>query len=202
MFFLLPQSIGSRGSDIGQFKNPWGLALTPDQSQVVVADTYNHRLVVLDAIDGRYVSDITPPADVMSAPHGVVIVPHTGQVLVVDGERQKVLLFSGLDAPQVIRTFGDGKGSGDCQLNDPFGVALIEAADVDFDVNPAAAAAAGADPALVAIADQLNHRVVIYRLCDGAFVRHFGSDGAAPGQFVAWSLVRIIISRDAGVVLQ
>jgi hypothetical protein len=168
---------------------------------VVVVDSGNHRLVVLDAIDGRPVSDLTPPANVMPDPRGVAIVPHTGQVLVVDCERHRVLLFAGLDAPQVVRTFGDGKGSGDRQLNSPFGVALIEAGDVDYEVDPAAAAAAaaGADPALVAIADYENHRVVIYRLCDGAFVRHFGSRGAAPGRFALWSLFRILLSRDAGV---
>jgi hypothetical protein len=207
--FSLLQSIDSGGGGVDQnIQNmlPWVLALTPDQSQVVFADSGNHRLVALDAIDGRRLSDFTPPADVMPRPCGVVIVPHTGQVLVLDGKRQQVLLFAGLDAPQVVRTFGDGKGKGERHLNWPSGVALIEAGDVDFEVDPAAAAAAaaasGEDPALVAIADTHNHRVVIYRLCDGAFVRHFGSRGAAPGEFTSWSLFGIHISCDAGVGFQ
>ncbi len=182
----------------GKFDYPWRLALTPDKSQVVVADSDNHRLVVLDVTNGRPVSYFTPHADVMPDPGGVVIVPHTGRVLVADWQRNQVLLFAGLDAPRFIRTFGEyEQGSGDCQLNHPHDVALIDAADVDFEVDPAAAAAAaaGEDPALVAIADTHNHRVVIYRLCNGAFVRHFGSEGAAPGQSASRSLFRILISR-------
>ncbi len=63
----------------------------------------------------------------------------------------------------------------------------MTAADVDPDADPTAAAAAavsaGADPSLVAIANTHNNRVVLYRLHDASFVRHFGSRGSAPGQF-------------------
>ncbi len=171
--------------------------MTPDQSRVVVADSDNHRLVVLDATDGRPVSDFIPPGDVMHCPCGVVIVPHTGQVLVADSARSQVLLFAGLDAPHLVRTFGDRKRSRSRDFRfDPVGVgvALIEAVDVDFEVDPAAAAAAaaadGADPSLVVIADTWYNRVVIYRLCDGALVRQFGSGGSALGQFASRSLFR------------
>jgi DNA-binding beta-propeller fold protein YncE len=181
------QSVGSRGSGMDQFDYPRGLALTPDQTQLVVVDRGNHRLVVLDATDGRPVSALTPPAGVIPRPVGVAIVPHTGQVLVTDLERRQVLLFAGLHSTEVIRTFGDGgEGSGDRQLNFPFSAVVVTAADVDPDADPTAAAAAvgaGSDPSLVAIADYSNHRVVLYRLHDASFVHHFGSRGSAPGQF-------------------
>jgi hypothetical protein len=160
--------------------------LTLDQTQLVVADTGNHRLVVLDATDGRPVSALTPPAGVLTDPVGVAIVPHTGQVLVTDWERHHVFLFAGLHSTEVIRTLGDGgRGIRDRQLDSPCGVALVTAADVDPDADPAAAAAvsAGADLSLVAIADFYNHRVVLCLLHDASFVRDFGSRGTAPGQF-------------------
>jgi DNA-binding beta-propeller fold protein YncE len=192
------QSVGSKGSNVGQFDYPFGLALTPDQSQLVVVDQDNHRLVVLDATDGRAVSALTPPAGVMPDPVGVAIVPHTGQVLVADWKRHQVLLFAGLHSTEVVRTFGDGgEGSGDRQLNYPSGVAVLTSADVDPDADPSAAAAAvsaGADPFLVAIADMGNERVVLYRLHDASFVRHFGSKGSAPGQFSCPRCVAVVPS--------
>ncbi len=169
-----------------QFNGPWALALSPDQTQLVVVDSRNHRLVVLDATDGRPVSALTPPAGVMLDPVGVAIVPHTGQVLVSDWERHQVLLFASLHSTEVVLAFGNGRrGYKDHQLNHPNGVAVVTAADVDQDADPTAAAAVsvGADPSLVVIADTYNHRVVLYRLHDASFARHFGSFGAAPGQF-------------------
>jgi tripartite motif-containing protein 71 len=182
MLLAFVQSIGSKGNDIDQFYRPLGLALTPDQTHMVVVDSRNHRLVVLDAINGRPASELNPPGGVMLDPVSVVIVPHTGQVLVTDVERHQVLLFASLHSTEVIRTFGDGeRGNGDRKLNHPHGVAVVIAADVDPDTDLAASACA--DPSLVAIADTGNERVVLYRLHDASFARHFGSRGSAPGQF-------------------
>ncbi len=176
-----------------QFDGPWALALTPDQTQLVVGDRSNHRLVVLDATDGQPVSALTPPAVVMPNPMGVAIVPHTGQVLVADCVRHQVLLFASLHSTEIIRTFGDGgRGNGGSKLNYPSGIAVLTAADVDFDAD--LAAAAGADPSLVAIADFYNHRVVLYRLHDASFVRHLGSEGSAPGQFHYPSSIAVVPS--------
>ena len=164
---------------------PWGVALTPDHAHLVVADFNNQRLVVRDATDGRAVSTLTPAAGVLPNPRGVVVVPHTGQLLVTDIGRHQAVLFGGLADATVVRVFGEGRGSGDRQLNCPYGVALVSASDVALAADPSAVAAAAAerDPTLVAIADTFNHRVVLYRLADAAFVRRFGSQGGAPGQF-------------------
>ena len=168
-----------------QFDHPWGVALTPDHAHLVVADFNNQRLVVRDATDGRAVSTLTPAAGVLPIPCGVVVVPDTGQLLVTDHGRHQAVLFGGLADATVVRVFGDGNGSGDRQLNFPYGVALVSASDVALAADPSAVAAAAAerDPTLVAIADTYNHRVVLYRLADAAFVRRFGSQGGAPGQF-------------------
>ena len=161
------------------------MALTSDHAHLVVVDSRNKRLVVCDATDGRAVSTLTPAAGVLPNPCGVVVVPDTGQLLVTDVGRHRAVLFGGLADATVVRVFGEGEGSGDRQLNHPFGVALVSATDVALAADPSAVAAAAAerDPTLVAIADVLNHRVVLYRLADASFVRHFGSRGGAPGQF-------------------
>ena len=161
------------------------MALTPDHAHIVVVDQGNKRLVVRDATDGRAVSTLTPAAGVLPNPCGVVVVPHTGQLLVTDAGRHQAVLFGGLADATVVRVFGEGQGSGDRQLNYPYGVALVSASDVALAADPSAVAAAAAerDPTLVAIADTFNHRVVLYRLADAAFVRRFGSQGGAPGQF-------------------
>jgi hypothetical protein len=79
-----------------------------------------------------------------------------------------VWLFNDLDATEVIRTFGDGMGAGDRELNFPHGVALMAAEDVDPDSVALTSPPVGADPTLVAIVDSNNHRVVLYRLCDAS----------------------------------
>jgi hypothetical protein len=161
------------------------VALTPDHAHLVVVDSNNERLVVRDATDGRAVSTLTPAAGKLPDPRCVVVVPHTGQLLVTDADRHQAVLLGGLAVATVVRVFGEGQGSGDRQLNGPRGVALVSASDVALAADPSAVAAAAAeqDPTLVAIADTYNHRVVLYRLADAAFVRHFGSQGSAPGQF-------------------
>ncbi len=130
-------------------------------------------------------STLTPSAGVFRDPYGVVVVPHTGQLLVTDVGRDQVLLLGGLTDPTVVRVFGEGLGSGDRHLEYPYSVALVSASDVVLAADPSAVAATATsqDPTLVAIADMCNHRVVLYRLADAAFVRCFGSQGDAPGQF-------------------
>ncbi len=176
--------MGTLGDAPDRFRDPWGLALTPDQTCLVVADTANRRLVLLDVTDGRVKSTLTPELGVFLFPRAVIAVPHTEQVLVTDCGWNQVILL-GLTDAAVVRVFGEGYGRGDRHFHQPFGVALVEAADMELAANPtaAASAAAGQDATLVAVADLGNHRVVLYRLADAAFVRCFGSKGAAPGQF-------------------
>jgi hypothetical protein len=185
----LDRVIDSRASELGQSRYPRGVALTPCQTRVIVTDPSNQRLLVLDAAGGRPVCHVTPPAGVLPCPVGVVVVPDTGQVLVVDRQRCQVLLFAGVGSSELVRTFGDGgPGDEDRQLARPCGVALVTAADIDLVADPVAiaAVAAGTDPAHIAIADTCNHRVSLYRLRDASLVRHLGQSmmGSAPGVFM------------------
>jgi DNA-binding beta-propeller fold protein YncE len=46
-------AMGSHGAGLGHFSNPSGLAVSPDETRLVVVDMNNHRVVVADARDGR-----------------------------------------------------------------------------------------------------------------------------------------------------
>ena len=77
------RSVGSQGVGVGQFNQPGRLALSPDETRLLVVDD-NHRVVVADATDGRWVRTLQGPAGTLLEPAGVAMVARTGQVLVVD----------------------------------------------------------------------------------------------------------------------
>ena len=76
--------MGSKGAKPGQFNIPCGLALTPDDAFLLVADSGNRRVVVLRATDGAWVRQLMGPPGTLQMPVGVSVVPSTGQVLVLD----------------------------------------------------------------------------------------------------------------------
>jgi hypothetical protein len=161
---------GSQGADLGQFHYPQGLALSPDETLLLVSDSHNRRVVVVDAHDGRSVRTLQGPAGTLRSPLGVAMVPRTGQVLVVDHDRHVVVVFAGVDDDTVVRTIGDGRGAGPRQLDGPIGVAVLDDGDA-------------AERPVAVVADFGNHRLCLFRVDEGALLRHLGSPGAAPGQF-------------------
>jgi hypothetical protein len=161
---------GSFGAGLGQFNYPSGLALSPDETRLLVADYGNRRVVVADAHDGRSVRSLQGPAGTLQQPLGVAMVPRTGQVLVVDYDLHRVVVFAGVDDDTIMRIIGDGPGAGPQQLNHPFGVAVLD----DFHA---------AERPMAVVADSRNHRLSLFRVDDGTLLRHLGSNGATPGQF-------------------
>jgi tripartite motif-containing protein 71 len=182
-------SCGSKGAGLGQFTSLRGLSLTPDETRLLVCDWGNHRVVVADARDGRSLRSLQGPAGTLDAPRQAVVVPQTGQVLVVDYNRSHVVVFAGVDDDTVVRTLGDGQGQGPRQLFRPWGLAVL-----DGDVADAAAP----DGPVAVVADTYNHRLALWRVRDGAAVRHVGSEGAVPGQFNHPSAVTVVPARSTG----
>ncbi len=181
------RAVGSKGAGLGQFQRPCGLALSPDETRLLVADFYNARVVVADARDGRSLRTLQGPAGTLVNPYGVAMVARTGQVLVVDYSRglDSLVVFAGVDDDTVVRTLGDGRGSGPRQLSGPYGVAVLEEGDA-------------VDRPVAVVADTFNHRLSLFRVDDDTLLRNVGSHGAAPGQFVYPSAVSVVSSEVTG----
>ena len=120
------RTVGSRGDQPGQFKYPRGLALTPDEDFLLVADCRNCRVAVLRALDGAWVRQLTGPPGTLQRPFGVAVVPSTGEVLVSDGDRDRVIRFRSIDDDTLVGTLGTGRGSGPTEFNGPFGLAVLD----------------------------------------------------------------------------
>jgi tripartite motif-containing protein 71 len=181
-------SCGSKGSGVGQFNGLRGLSLTPDETHLLVCDGVNHRVVVADVRDGRSLRSLQGPAGTLDAPMQAVAVPQTGQVLVLDFSRCRVVVFAGVDDDTVVRTLGDGEGQGLRQFKWPCGLAVL-----DGDVADAAAP----DGPMAVVADFWNRRLALWRVRDGTVVRHVRSQGVAPGQFRP-TCVTVVPARSTG----
>jgi tripartite motif-containing protein 71 len=179
-------STGSHGAGLGQFNGLAGLSLTPDEMHLLVSDEGNRRVVVADARDGRSLRSLQGPAGTLLRPAQAVVVPQTGQVLVLDATRQLIVVFVGVDDDTVVRTIGDGQGH---TMRFPGGLAVL-----DGDVADATAP----DGPVAVVADSHNHRLAFWRTRDGTVVRHVGSQGAAPGQFKNPRAVTVVPARSTG----
>ena len=120
------RTVGSLGAQVGQFKYPLGLALTPDDAFLLVADTGNYRVVVLRATDGAWVRQLTGPPGTLQTPIGVSVVPSTGQVLVLDWKRNQVIQFQSIEDESVVGTLGTTQGRGPTQFQYPQGLAVLD----------------------------------------------------------------------------
>jgi hypothetical protein len=197
VFFFVVQAItgefvlscGSKGSGLGQFNGLCGLSLTPDEMHLLICDMDNHRVVVADFRDGRSLRTLQGPAGTLFQPMQAVVVAQTGQVLVVDNRRCRVVVFAGVDDDTVVRTLGDGQGPGPRQLQNPWGLAVLDGEAAD---------AVAPDGPVAVIADTWNHRLALWRVRDGTVVRHVGSEGAAPDRFSYPYAVTVVPARSTG----
>jgi DNA-binding beta-propeller fold protein YncE len=151
---------GSRGPRApGRFENPRDVAFL--NGKVYVADTGYNRVQVLDAGTGD-------PLDVWSTRFGSIMgisagVDGTGAdvILVTENTAHKVRVFT--TDGTLIRSIGDGPGSGAGQLNQPRDAAT------DADGN-------------VYVADYKNSRVAVFGP-GGRWIGAWGVNGTGPGQF-------------------
>ena len=161
-------TIGSQGSDPGQFQNPRDMAVAPDGS-LYVADTLNHRIQHISPdgsvlqVWGTY-ADLSrgdAPGGTFYEPWGVAVGPD-GSVYVTDTWNHRVQRFT--SEGEFIAMWGFfGQGE------TPF--ALWGPRDVAVDAQ-----------GQVYITDTGNKRVVVFD-ADGNFITSFGSLGYEPGQF-------------------
>ncbi len=120
-------AIGSEGGEPGQFFNPRGLALTPDDAFLLVSDQGNCRVVVLRATDGTWVRALTASFFTLHNPFGVTVVPSTGEVLVSDIYFCTVVRFRSINDDTVVGTLGTGQGDGPNEFDSPGGMVVLDA---------------------------------------------------------------------------
>lgn len=121
-------SWGGSGSQPGKFNDAWGLVVDPAQN-VVVADTFNHRVQKFDPSGNQIVTWGRPGAtdqpgaglDTQFFGPRDVAVDSLGRLLVTDTGNKRVQVFD--DAGNFVAQFG-GPGGGDGQFNEPVGLAV------------------------------------------------------------------------------
>jgi DNA-binding beta-propeller fold protein YncE len=100
-----PWSFGGLGQEPSQFKNPHDCAFTADGLQLIVCDTLNHRVQVLN-LDGtfvRYVGNGVGTRDgQLKYPRGVHVDP-TGSILVADDTRVQIFTAQGCFVSLLLR---------------------------------------------------------------------------------------------------
>jgi DNA-binding beta-propeller fold protein YncE len=125
------------------------------------------RLVVLKARDGSWVRTLSGPAGTLKRPVSCTIAS-SGPVLVTDSIRNTVVVFKSISDERVLRTLPlDAAALGHpAPFSCPWGVSVI-----DEDGSPTAV-----------VSYTWNQRIALYRIHDGALLRHIGVPGHGMGK--------------------
>eukprot|EP00455_Lapot_gusevi_P042074 TRINITY_DN4950_c0_g1_i3.p2 TRINITY_DN4950_c0_g1~~TRINITY_DN4950_c0_g1_i3.p2 ORF type:complete len:198 (+),score=8.33 TRINITY_DN4950_c0_g1_i3:875-1468(+) len=133
---------------------PNQLALSPDHQILYVSDTSAHCVKGLRVTDGQCVQVLGNGQgnrdNQMNTPQGVVCDHEC--VYVADSYNHRVVVYS-QQTGRFLRQFGRGQGSGDFQFNNPIGVAV------------------DSEKGVLYVVDQGNHRLSVWRISDGSFIR-------------------------------
>ena len=153
------RSFGSKGSKKGQFKYPWGVAVTSDNN-ILVADGCNYQIQMFN-LEGRFITSVGQEGNgplQFNYPSGIAVHP-SGRVFVADTINHRIqVLHHDLT---YLHMFGS-KGSAPGQFILPQDVACDSSG-------------------VVYVTDQYNHRVQLFT-ADGQFISTFGSEGSQHGQ--------------------
>ncbi|MGH0117623.1 UNVERIFIED_CONTAM: hypothetical protein FKN15_041815 [Acipenser sinensis] len=169
---------GSRGSDLGHFTWPRGVAVTPE-GNIVVADSSNHRMFDRECRFLRAFGSYGNSDGEFDCLAGVTV-NSQGWIIIADRYNHRIQIFD--NEGRFIRKFGQ-EGAGEGQLSYPWGVATDRLG-------------------LIYICDKDNHRVQVFTL-DGCYVRKFGQLGNREDQlehphYLAFSPEQKIVISDSG----
>ncbi len=166
-----------RSNTQGNFTWPRGVAVSPANSQIVVADSSNHRVQIFDQ-RGQFVRTFGSYGQgdgEFDCLAGVAITT-SGNIVIADRYNHRIQVFDATG--NFVRKFGE-EGSADGQLNYPWGVGT------DGDRN-------------IYVCDKENNRVQVYDI-GGRFLSKIGSLGSRPGQLENPHYV--CVSGDGNVVV-
>lgn len=153
---------GSFGGNPGQFRSPWGVAVTPE-GNILVADHSNRRVQIFDA-SGVFIQQISSTGsrnNLLSSMQnliGLAVDKHNGNIVVTEYNGNKIRIFDSKGKP--LCSFGS-PGNEPGQLAYPYDVAI------DGDGN-------------ILVADAGNQRVQIFSQ-EGKFLRLIAAKGPDTG---------------------
>lgn len=154
-------SYGSMGTNVGEFTWPQGLCLDPTSNRLVVTDTKNHRIVILDVnLETGALSWNTSFGGYFYNPHQVDVSP-AGDIYVADTDNHRIQMFDG-NGIYVMSIGSHGTDFG--FLRNPRGV--------EVDSN-----------GWVYVADTENNRIQCFDQ-NGQALWQFGANGSAVGLFL------------------
>ena len=119
-------TLGSSGSELGQFSEPWGIAVA-DDGTCYVADTWNGRIQVFDP-DGTLVNawgqfgqeDVSGSGYLLYGPRDIVL-DEQGNVYVADTGNKRIVKYNA-DGDTLAIIGGSGSDAG--QFQEPVGLAI------------------------------------------------------------------------------
>ena len=134
------------------FYFPAGVAVIPSSGNIVVADTFNHRIrlvtpagvVTTLAGSSQSFADGTGPGASFNYPAAVAVIPSSGVIAMADGNNHRIRLVTQAGVVTTLAgsgggTFADGTGTG-ASFNSPNGVAITSTG-------------------VLVVADKDNHRI-------------------------------------------
>ena len=114
-------SFGQKGSSVGKFDCPWGVAVS-DRDEIAVIDFWNSRVQIFDS-SGNYLRSFgrkgTGQGEFMNP--GGICFDKNRNIFVADRDNHRIQIFSG--EGEYIGMFG-GEGIRDNQLDEPSGLSL------------------------------------------------------------------------------
>ena len=166
-------SLGSKGSSVGMFSRPWGVAVNA-RDEIAVTDQSNNRVQIFSS-DGNYLRSFGREGSKngeFNCPRGIAF-HENGNIFVADSDNYRIQIFSGKG--KYVSTFG-GKGRLDSQLLYPCGLS------VDSDGN-------------IIVVDTGNKLIKIFSP-DGKFLMKIGGQGAFTLPFHCVQCDRYLIVSD------
>jgi len=158
---------GEKGSQPGQFKYPWGIAIDHDHDRILIVDGHNHRVQswslsdqsVLPLVGSKRAGDLE-----FWYPYNVAIDKHHHRTIITDSSNHRLVFLSSIDLSFLFEV-GGNEGCRPGEFNLPTGIAIDD------------------DRHRIIAVDTFNHRVQVLSSIDGSFLFEFGSQGDQPGQF-------------------
>lgn len=152
---------GSVGTEISEFKDPYGSDIDVDNNLIYVADCKNDRIQIF-TLDGVYVKSIGEPGTGMGQLDGPadVKVGLNDYIYVVEEYNHRIQVF---EADGTHRAFIGSMGAGEGEFSYPLGVALDSIGNIY-------------------VADYRNDRIQKFS-ADGQFLMKWGTRGDGDGEF-------------------